>query len=264
VDVSYLASYLHYYATTMSTQSNNARSQQTISRFFSTPSKPCLSQFSRSENALGSGDASDIANETNGTTLEGSSVRYQPPKTNHFGNVNGNVANRLASIKVDRLKNFVNIRAANGKVRDTDDAADDAERTSKRRKIAGNVSSAEILEARRRVSMIGIRRGESAVEDSAAVDIEDKASIGEDADEQESSPLSDLRGRFGAESEAPLSEGYACVKGKAKIAKPKKLTAMVQQYIDIKRQHMDAIIAFEVGYKFYFYGEDARVCLQYN
>ncbi|KAK9491801.1 muts domain V-domain-containing protein [Lipomyces doorenjongii] len=107
--------------------------------------------------------------------------------------------------------------------------------------------------------MIGIRRGESAVEDSAAADIEDKASAGEDANEQESSPLSDLRCRFGAESEVPLSDGYAYVKGKAKTAKPKKLTAMVEQYIDIKRQHMDAIIAFEVGYKFYFYGEDARI-----
>ncbi|KAK9468902.1 muts domain V-domain-containing protein [Lipomyces arxii] len=38
-----------------------------------------------------------------------------------------------------------------------------------------------------------------------------------------------------------------------------KLTAMVQQYVDIKKRHLDILLAVEVGYKFYFYGEDARV-----
>ncbi|KAK9240675.1 muts domain V-domain-containing protein [Lipomyces kononenkoae] len=109
--------------------------------------------------------------------------------------------------------------------------------------------------------MIGIRGGGASGQDSAVVDNEDKASAAEDMDaEEEDSSLSDLRNRFGAESEAPSSSrGHGTVKGKSKSTKPRKLTAMVQQYIDIKRQHMDAIIAFEVGYKFYFYGEDARI-----
>lgn len=38
-----------------------------------------------------------------------------------------------------------------------------------------------------------------------------------------------------------------------------KLTPMEKQYLDIKRKHLDAIIVYEVGYKFKIYGEDARV-----
>jgi DNA mismatch repair protein MSH3 len=38
-----------------------------------------------------------------------------------------------------------------------------------------------------------------------------------------------------------------------------KLTPMEVQYLEIKRKHLDTIIAYEVGYKFRFFGEDARV-----
>ncbi len=38
-----------------------------------------------------------------------------------------------------------------------------------------------------------------------------------------------------------------------------KLTPMEKQYLDIKRKHLDAILIVEVGYKFKFFGEDARV-----
>jgi DNA mismatch repair protein MSH3 len=46
-------------------------------------------------------------------------------------------------------------------------------------------------------------------------------------------------------------------KGK-KGAKTKSVTPMVKQYLDIKRQHLDTVILYEVGYKFQIYGEDAR------
>lgn len=51
-------------------------------------------------------------------------------------------------------------------------------------------------------------------------------------------------------------------KGKAKSAPKKggsKLTPMEKQVIEIKRKHMDTILVVEVGYKFRFFGEDARV-----
>ncbi|THC99331.1 hypothetical protein EYZ11_001237 [Aspergillus tanneri] len=38
-----------------------------------------------------------------------------------------------------------------------------------------------------------------------------------------------------------------------------KLTPMEKQVIEIKRKHMDTILVVEVGYKFRFFGEDARV-----
>ncbi|KAK6344071.1 Mismatch repair protein msh3 [Orbilia brochopaga] len=39
----------------------------------------------------------------------------------------------------------------------------------------------------------------------------------------------------------------------------KKLTPLEQQVVDIKLQHMDTVLVVEVGYKFRFFGEDARI-----
>ncbi|KAI0194564.1 muts domain V-domain-containing protein [Astrocystis sublimbata] len=48
-------------------------------------------------------------------------------------------------------------------------------------------------------------------------------------------------------------------KTKKKGAKTGKLTPMEIQFLDIKRKHMDTVLIVEVGYKFKFFGEDARV-----
>ncbi|AEO53880.1 hypothetical protein MYCTH_2295777 [Thermothelomyces thermophilus ATCC 42464] len=49
-------------------------------------------------------------------------------------------------------------------------------------------------------------------------------------------------------------------KAKKKGAKAAgKLTPMEIQFLDIKRKHMDTILVVEVGYKFRFFGEDARI-----
>ncbi|KAL5321054.1 hypothetical protein ACEPPN_011864 [Leptodophora sp. 'Broadleaf-Isolate-01'] len=55
------------------------------------------------------------------------------------------------------------------------------------------------------------------------------------------------------EDEAPVP------KAKRKGAKTGKLTPLELQVLDIKRKHMDTILIVEVGYKFKFFGEDARV-----
>ena len=47
-------------------------------------------------------------------------------------------------------------------------------------------------------------------------------------------------------------------KAKKKGARANKLTPMEIQFLDIKRRHMDTILVVEVGYKFRFFGEDAR------
>lgn len=49
------------------------------------------------------------------------------------------------------------------------------------------------------------------------------------------------------------------VKGKAAKKGGTKLTPLEKQVIEIKRKHMDTILVVEVGYKFRFFGEDARV-----
>ncbi|KAI0021560.1 muts domain V-domain-containing protein [Xylariomycetidae sp. FL0641] len=46
---------------------------------------------------------------------------------------------------------------------------------------------------------------------------------------------------------------------KKKGTKTGKLTPMEIQFLDIKRAHMDTILIVEVGYKFKFFGEDARI-----
>ncbi|KAJ2983459.1 hypothetical protein NUW58_g6247 [Xylaria curta] len=48
-------------------------------------------------------------------------------------------------------------------------------------------------------------------------------------------------------------------KAKKKGAKTGKLTPMEIQFLDIKRKHMDTVLIVEVGYKFKFFGEDARI-----
>ncbi|KAF2098751.1 DNA mismatch repair protein MSH3 [Rhizodiscina lignyota] len=47
--------------------------------------------------------------------------------------------------------------------------------------------------------------------------------------------------------------------GRKKAPKTSKLTPMVKQVIDLKTAHMDKLLVVEVGYKFKFFGEDARV-----
>lgn len=56
------------------------------------------------------------------------------------------------------------------------------------------------------------------------------------------------------EEEAPRSKTT-----KKKGAKTGKLTPMELQFLDIKRKHMDTVLIVEVGYKFRFFGEDARI-----
>lgn len=46
--------------------------------------------------------------------------------------------------------------------------------------------------------------------------------------------------------------------GRSTVRKSTKLTPMEKQILDIKRLHMDTLLVIEVGYKFKFFGEDAR------
>ncbi|KAH6898309.1 muts domain V-domain-containing protein [Thelonectria olida] len=57
---------------------------------------------------------------------------------------------------------------------------------------------------------------------------------------------------------ADEEEAAAPAKSKKKGAKSGKLTPMEIQFLDIKRKHLDTVLIVEVGYKFRFFGEDAR------
>lgn len=61
------------------------------------------------------------------------------------------------------------------------------------------------------------------------------------------------------DDEEPAPRPTKGKKGAATKKAGSKLTPMEKQYLDIKRKHLDTVIVMEVGYKFRFFGEDARV-----
>ncbi|KNG82228.1 DNA mismatch repair protein MSH3 [Aspergillus nomiae NRRL 13137] len=66
-------------------------------------------------------------------------------------------------------------------------------------------------------------------------------------------------GEVGEGDEDDETSPPPAAKGKAATKKGgHKLTPMEKQIIDIKRKHMDTVLVVEVGYKFRFFGEDAR------
>ncbi|KAK7747739.1 Mismatch repair protein msh3 [Diatrype stigma] len=74
--------------------------------------------------------------------------------------------------------------------------------------------------------------------------------------DDESQALENEEGEEAEDDEPPPT----IAKGKKKPSgKTGKLTPMEIQFLDIKRKHMDTILIVEVGYKFKFFGEDARV-----
>ena len=60
------------------------------------------------------------------------------------------------------------------------------------------------------------------------------------------------------DGEGDEDESPAPARVKKKGSKTGKLTPMELQFLDIKRKHMDTVLIVEVGYKFRFFGEDAR------
>ena len=77
----------------------------------------------------------------------------------------------------------------------------------------------------------------------------------------EESAGAEAEGDEAEDSEADAAPKPAA-KGKSGVPTRKgasKLTPMEKQYLDIKRKHLDTILIVEVGYKFKFFGEDARV-----
>ncbi len=79
-------------------------------------------------------------------------------------------------------------------------------------------------------------------------EVEETASNYVDLEEDEASEEA-----MSAKLPAKSKRGVAGKKGGSK------LTPMEKQYLDIKRNHLDTILVVEVGYKFKFFGEDARI-----
>ncbi|KAH7401823.1 DNA mismatch repair protein MSH3 [Phaeosphaeria sp. MPI-PUGE-AT-0046c] len=121
-------------------------------------------------------------------------------------------------------------------VRDENDAEDDTAAAQKQRE---KLHEKFVKKLGRPDSFAELRRRNKIITDDNANGEEGE---GEGEDEEEEPAPKPAKGRKGAAT---------------KKAAPK-LTPMEVQYLDIKRKNLDTVIVMEVGYKFKFFGEDAR------
>lgn len=98
-------------------------------------------------------------------------------------------------------------------------------------------------------SILEIRRKNNIIDEDAAEENNET----EEADEPEEEEPSLIAKKFG--------RGKAAAPKVGKKAKSK-LTPMEQQVVDIKREHPGTVLVIEVGYKFRFFGADARIASQ--
>lgn len=91
-------------------------------------------------------------------------------------------------------------------------------------------------------SIAEIKRRNWVISEETAQDQSDANNDDDDA-EEDALPEPATKGRRGASAKKGGS----------------KLTPMERQFLDIKRKHMDTLMVMEVGYKYKFWGEDARI-----
>jgi DNA mismatch repair protein MSH3 len=123
-----------------------------------------------------------------------------------------------------------------------------AKKKSLHEKFVQKLGRPESLASIRRASMEG-------------TPLEEETGAEDEEEEEEVAPAAKtLRGK------------YAAKNGKATIAKPTKtsaaaskakLTPLERQYVEIKKEYPDTLLLIEVGYKFRFFGEDAKVSIQH-
>jgi DNA mismatch repair protein MSH3 len=244
-------------------QSSQPKRQQTISSFFapkpsSTPKtvpNPTKSSDENTLRAISNGeqhfpqrsisgsskrtiddDESDVENQEPSTKKR----RTSPPNTGaedvdltHTGNVTKVVAtgrDRPAHPSQRTSKYLFSSLVASGE----DESASDDDET---REYKEHMHERFVKKLGRPDSLIELKRRKRLIPDETA-EGDDAA---EDAEEEEPEPKP-------AKGKKP---GGARANGQ--------LTPMEIQYLDIKRKHLDTVIVYQVGYKYMFYGEDARV-----
>ena len=122
--------------------------------------------------------------------------------------------------------------------KDDEDQLDDEETRKRKAKLHEKF----VRKLGRPDSIAEIKRRNWLISEETA---EDQADVEEDDDAEED-----------AISKPPVAKGKSGAAAKKGVAK---LTPMEKQFLDIKRKHLDTILIVEVGYKFKFFGEDARV-----
>ncbi|EGO51412.1 hypothetical protein NEUTE1DRAFT_88806 [Neurospora tetrasperma FGSC 2508] len=164
----------------------------------------------------------------------------------------------------------------------TDDSEDEAPRNAKRRRSNGPSATTDTEDAVASLKLSASSRTERYALDSSRPS-QDEGEKQEDAAERKKKE--ELHRKFvkklghpdsmfsyrqrdtesaavegeGEEGEDDEEEPAPKTTAKKKGAKTGKLTPMELQFLEIKRKHMDTLLIVEVGYKFRFFGEDARI-----
>ena len=144
---------------------------------------------------------------------------------------------RTTSSRTERYAYDAGRSARGATARDHDDGNEDDDAAVRRKKDELHRKFVKKLGHPDSLSLFR-RRGLQGEAEGAVQDADDEEGGAGDADEEDPSPPA---------------------KSKKKGAKTGKLTPMEVQFLDIKRKHMDTVLVVEVGYKFRFFGEDARV-----
>jgi len=165
--------------------------------------------------------------------------KQEPPKhsSNNGGNLTNTAANSVKSPKLsERTSKYL---FSSSPARDEEHADVDEETRLRREKLHHKF----VKKLGRPDSIAEIKRRKWQTTEETADD-QLPAEVGEeDADAEEALPKSAARGKKGAAAK----EGSS------------KLTPMEKQVLEIKNKHMDTLLVVEVGYKFRFFGEDARI-----
>jgi DNA mismatch repair protein MSH3 len=169
--------------------------------------------------------------------------RASPPKRvriandeprSSLGNASAATLNAAKPPKItERTSKF--LFSSSPAIRDENDTEDDVAATQKLRE---KLHEKFVKKLGRPDSFAELRRRNKIISEDNA---NGEEAEGEEEDEEEEPAPKPTKGRKGAATK-----------------KASKLTPMELQYLDIKRKHLDTVIVMEVGYKFKFFGEDAR------
>ena len=86
---------------------------------------------------------------------------------------------------------------------------------------------------------------------------QEQEEVGEE-EEEEVHAAKELRGKYAAKGGSSKGKKVAATT-KAKEESMTKFTPLERQFVELKKQYPDTLLLIEVGYKFRFFGEDARV-----
>jgi len=125
-----------------------------------------------------------------------------------------------------------------------------AKKKSLHEKFVAKLGRPESMASLRRPSYNGC-----TVEGDEEQDQDEEAA--EDEEQEEVPAAKTLRGKYAAKGSSNGKK--SATSAKAKGESTTKFTPLERQFVELKKQYPDTLLLIEVGYKFRFFGEDARV-----